>query len=189
MIMERIISLVKGKVAQKAEFEELFRPHLNHLYKVAYRFTGNVADAEDLVQDVLLKVYTSYRKTPLDKIRPWLIKIAYRTFIDTKRHFKRTPFSLLTFTSSENDKDIIDTIESSGPGPEEIAESRSSNQFLMKAIAMLNEEQRTVCILHDMEGYTLSELESICNVPLGTLKSRLHRARTRLKNIIKHGAF
>ncbi|MFC1523409.1 RNA polymerase sigma factor [Thermodesulfobacteriota bacterium] len=187
--MGTIISLWKKKDEPVSEFERIFRPHLNYLYRIAYRFTGSTADAEDLVQEVLLKVLPKYQGIAPGKIRPWLAKVTYRTFIDRKRSFKRSPFSLLSFRDPRDDRDVVDAIQSTAPGPAEAVERKSANKSLMQALSMLNEEQRAVCIMHDMEGYTLAELVSICHAPLGTLKSRLSRARQRLKNIIGDGAF
>jgi RNA polymerase sigma-70 factor (ECF subfamily) len=189
-IMNNVISITDDQTTPAQEFEALLWPHLNFLYSVAFRLTGMQADAEDLVQEVLLKLYPKYHElSGLEKIKPWLAKVTYRTFIDLKRRYNRTPFSLLKTSPANVDIEIIDTIASENPGPAQTTEDKFTSESLQAALDMLNAEQKAVCVLHDIEGYSLPELEEILVTPLGTLKSRLHRARARLKKIINHGTF
>src|SRR5437667_9308357 len=79
--------------AAQADFERLLRPHLDHLYKLAYRFTGATDRAEDLIQDLLVRIYP--RGAELSRIeqpRPWLLRVMYRIFIDQKRRETRAPY-------------------------------------------------------------------------------------------------
>lgn len=188
--MNNILTMPTSRTIPAREFENLLCPHLDFLYGVAFRLTGMQADAEDLVQEVLLKLYPTYSKlAAIEKIRPWLAKVTYRTFIDHKRRYQRSPFSLLKSTSSSEETNPVDTLASDNPGPAQMVENKFTSRDLQAALNMLNEEQRAVCVLHDIEGYSLPELEDILTTPLGTLKSRLHRARASLKKIIKHGTF
>ncbi|MFQ5488882.1 MAG: RNA polymerase sigma factor, partial [Gammaproteobacteria bacterium] len=75
-----------SKRADQAHFERLLRPHLEQLYRLAYRFTGNATDAEDLVQDLLIKIYPRREELKqVEKLRPWLARVMYNLFIDHKR--------------------------------------------------------------------------------------------------------
>ena len=187
--MENIIS-INQNISCTTDFERLLHPYLDHLYKVAFRFTGgSVADSEDLIQELLIKLYT--KRTQLEgiaKLRPWLTKVLYRTFIDHVRRQNRSPLHLVVKPNDEG-IDVVDTLSSSNAGPAEQLVADDMNNQLLAAVQSLKEEQRTVCILHDMEGYTLVELEAILDIPLGTLKSRLHRARTRLRKILNLRGF
>ena len=182
--MEHVITFTKS-ISRTTEFETLINPYLHHLYKVALRFTnGSVADSEDLIQELLIKLYAKRQQLEaIEKLRPWLVKILYRTFIDHIRRQKRSPLHLVIKPKTE-EPDIIETIACSRSGPADCLINDSTNKIIMKAVQGLNEEQRTVCILHDMEGYTLIELKEILETPLGTLKSRLHRARARLRKTL-----
>lgn len=184
--MENVISLSQN-IRCATDFETLIDPYLGHLYKVAMRFTGgSVADSEDLIQELLVKLYTRREQLQgIEKLRPWLVKVMYRTFIDHVRRQNRSPLHLVV-KPTDDGVDVVDTLASCTAGPAEQLTARDANSRLLDAVQSLKEEQRTVCILHDMEGYTLVELEEILDVPLGTLKSRLHRARTRLRKILFH---
>lgn len=174
-----------------SEFETLLRPHVPHLYRLAYRFTGNPSDAEDLVQDLLVKLYPKLKDIrKINKLRPWLAKILYRIFIDLQRKHSRSPLRLTKMEHPDNPANsILDSLPTERPNPEEILERKINQDRLLKAVQALKEDQRHVCILHDIEGYALSEITEILNVPLGTVKSRLHRARENLRFFLKHGTF
>ncbi len=161
------------------------------MYQLAYRLTGSMADAEDLVQDVLVKIYPRRRELPeVKKLRPWLARVLYTLFVDQKRRAARSPLRLLRFTKkNENGQDALHDIPSDDPGPAEILDRRFTYAEIQQALKTLNEDQRHLCILHDMEGYTLNELTEILSTPIGTLKSRLHRARAILRKILNKGTF
>ncbi len=170
-----------------SRFEALLRPHLHSLFRAAFRFSGNVADAEDLVQDVLVKLYDKRQELDkVEKLQPWLMKVLFRTFVDRKRRRDRSPVSLTALGGRDGNEntDFFEAVPSDRPGPAATVEAMFTNQRLHLALAALNEDQRTLCVLHDMEGYTLHELEDILDTPIGTLKSRLHRARARLRGLL-----
>ena len=81
---------------------------------------------------------------------------------------------------------MLESIPSEHNNPEELSENLQMRDRLMQAINSLNQDQRHLCILHDVEGYTLNELEAILDTPIGTLKSRLHRARANLRNLLQN---
>lgn len=182
--MENVIN-IRQDINCATDFERIMNPHLGHLYRVALRFSGGcVADSEDLIQDLLVKLYSKRKQlAEIERLRPWLVKVLYRSFIDHVRRQNRSPLHLVT-KPKDDGIDIIDNLASSTAGPDEEVTRQERNKQLLAAVQSLNEEQRTVCILHDMEGYTLVELEEILDIPLGTLKSRLHRARRRLRKIL-----
>lgn len=185
MGMEQVIS-ISEKMSCATEFEIILKPYLHHLYKVALRFTGGVvADSEDLLQELLVKLYGRREQLEtIEKLRPWLVKVLYRIFIDNVRRQNRSPLHLVVKPSGE-EPDPVDMLACSGSGPAESMAHGAMKSQLMAAVDSLKEDQRTVCVLHDMEGYTLIELEDILETPLGTLKSRLHRARARLRKILR----
>lgn len=191
--MERVISLDKELISDAEEFEILITPHIKNMYRMAYRFTGNTADAEDLVQDVLVKIYPRRHEVfRIEKLRPWLVKILYRIFLDQHRRGTRSPLRLLKFTGNDNHELLDETVKnipSKNPGPAEIVDQQLTYSKILRALDLLNDDQRHLCILHDVEGYTLNELVDILNAPLGTLKSRLHRARAALRQKLKKEPF
>lgn len=187
--MEKVISLFQY-FSQTSEFEKIIHPYILKLYRVAFRLCGSASDAEDLVQDVLVKVYPK-RKTlvKLENPGPWLVKVLYRTFIDERRRMARSPLHLILQSNDDENNSALESIPTQTSGPEEISENNQLRDRLMRAINSLNLDQRDLCILHDVEGYTLIELEEILETPIGTLKSRLHRARASLRKILQDETF
>jgi RNA polymerase sigma factor (sigma-70 family) len=160
------------------------RPHAEFLYRLAWRFTGNAADAEDLVQDVLLKLYPRMAELcAVERLRPWLAKVLYRQFVDFSRRRARSPF-IEVAGDAESEETLLDRLAAVDQNPEEHAERRQLYERIERALEQLNSEQRAVVTLHDVEGYSLEELATILEAPLGTLKSRLHRARQRLRVLL-----
>ncbi len=165
----------------KEAFAALINPYTDKLYRLAFRLTSNVDDAQDLVQDVLLKLYR--RRDELTSIRelsPWLGRVLFNQFIDDKRRYGRQPLKAVdALIGVEDHVDVAN-----GTEPEASAALHQVNAQLTSALARLTEEHRIVVILHDAEGYKLNEIQELTGTPLGTLKSRLHRARARLREIL-----
>jgi len=167
-------------------FSALLQPHFSRLYSLAYRLTGTRADAEDLVQDVLLKLYE--RRAELSAIRhlaSWLGRVVYNQFIDYKRRYGRQPLTLVGTTT-----ELDAALEASGGAsqrddPSRLSSRAQDHKALTLALDKLSEEHRLVLVMHDMEGYRLPELQQITGIAVGTLKSRLHRARARLKSLLQ----
>jgi RNA polymerase sigma factor (sigma-70 family) len=159
-------------------FTTLVRPHLPSLYAFAYRLHGNRDDAEDLVQDVLTKLYPRTRElAELRDLRPWLHRVLYNQFIDGARRDRSRP-QVAAPDQAEYE------IEDPTGGPEGHVDHAELSARIEHALARLDHDQRALVVLHLMEGRTLEELVPVFDVPLGTLKSRLHRARTRLKQLL-----
>lgn len=163
------------------QFEALLSPHLDKLYRLAYRLSGQRDTAEDLVQELLLKVYPRLEEMQqIEQLTPWLSKILYRQFIDQYRRQKR---SLLDYTDDE--KTLYDSSDSNALDPLEVSNNSLIATLLEQALNRLNEDQRSLVILHDAEGYTLQEISELLEIPVGTIKSRLSRARSRLREILQ----
>jgi len=172
-------------------FEALVRPHLDQLYRVAFRLTGNVEDTEDLIQDLLVKLYP--RRQELERVellRPWLTRVMYNLFIDGRRRYGRSPVRLVEpAPHMEEQGDPFEQVASDAPGPDAAIEREQRLEEIAGAFRRLSEDHRLVITLHDIEGYTLAEIQAILDCPIGTLKSRLHRARARLRELIEEGTF
>jgi len=164
------------------QFEALIQPHLNQLYKLAFRFTGHRDDAEDLVQDILLKLFPRLDEIQaIEKLGPWLARVLYRHFIDRLRSKQRTPLQLL----GEDEDKVIEGYSDARPGPAGVKDATILQDQIQHSLNQLNEDQRILVILHEVEGYTLQEIHTMYDVPIGTLKSRLNRARSRLRELLE----
>jgi RNA polymerase sigma factor (sigma-70 family) len=170
-----------------AEFARLLRDHIPALYRSAYRWTGAVDRAEDLVQQLLLRLYPRLAELrELDQLRPWVLRVMYRIFVDQLRRERSSPvqFGADQGTDEEGNVAENDAWLDPGPGPQDLVEQEVTQERLLRAWAQLGEEHRVVLSMHDIEVYTLPELARIMEIPLGTLKSRLHRARARLRELL-----
>lgn len=172
----------------QTDFERLVRPHLDHLYKLAYRFTGAADRAEDLIQDLLVRLYPRCEElAQIEQLRPWLVRVMYRLFIDQKRRDARTPYIALAdsdLAAVEETGDPYAEVADTGPGPETEFELNLDRERLLSAWDELSPEHKALLALFEIEGYTLDELETLLDVTRGTLKSRLHRARARLADLL-----
>ena len=168
-----------------AEFERLLRPHVPALYRSAYRWTGAVDRAEDLVQQLLVRLFPRLVELrALEQVRPWALRVMYRIFVDELRRTRASPVQFGADVTDDGagleDEAWLDP----GPEPAELVERQLTQERLLRAWEQLGEEHRAVLSMHDIEDYTLPELAQIMDIPLGTLKSRLHRARARLRALL-----
>jgi len=155
-------------------FDQLLRPHLDRLYRLAFRFTGTRDDAEDLVQELCSRMLPRLEELRrLDQPGPWLARALHNLFVDQARHRARSPVQAV---------DELPEVPDPQPGPEQLA--ALSTDRILAALDRLPADQRAVIAWHDIEGYTLEELSGSQELPLGTLKSRLHRARAALKALL-----
>src|SRR5262245_21947851 len=162
--------------ALAAEFDQLMRGHVRPLYRYAYRWTGDVDQAEDLVQETLTRLYSELpRLREVEAPRPWAARVMYRIFVDWLRRANRSPVLF-----GEEEVDAID--ESRDPAV--LAEQALEQERISAAWARLHEQHRVVLSLYEIEGYSLEEVSNIIEVPLGTAKSRLHRARRHLRELL-----
>lgn len=167
---------------QRASFDKLLRPHLERLYRLAFRLAGAKPEAEDLFQDVLLKAFS--RLDDLFEVRepgPWLCRVMYNHFIDNRRRLARA--RLFSVAEGQLPGQGLESL----PGdldPVRDAERLDNIMRLERALATLSDDHRLVVLLHDAEGYKLEEIHQITGDPVGTIKSRLHRARSRLRDLL-----
>ena len=127
------------------------------------------------MQELLAKLFPkTHEMKEIEKLRPWLDRILYRMFIDRIRYDQRRPIP-------DCEKNDPDEFAGSDNNPEFDLEQKLTRERLQAAYVQLSEDHRALLALHDIEGYTLLELETMLETPIGTLKSRLHRARKHLR--------
>lgn len=154
---------------KSAQFDRLVAPHLERLFRVAYRLTGNAADARDLVQDTCL--VACERLAVLgenDKPLRWLLTVQHNRFIDGARRRKRNPVVVLDLVARAA------SLVSTDPGPEELLQQADGESRLERALQRLDAAQRTLLTLR-AEGYGIPEMEAITGISREVLGARLHR--------------
>jgi RNA polymerase sigma factor (sigma-70 family) len=175
-----------------AEFDQLMRGHIRPLYRYAYRWTGDVDLAEDLVQETLTRLFTELpRLREVDVLRPWAARVMYRIFVDWLRRAHRSPVLFVGRSGTtgsvldDDDEDIEAADEAWDPA--ELTERAFERERIAAAWPRLHQQHRVVLSLHEIEGYSLEEVAAIIEAPLGTAKSRLHRARRHLRELLSEG--
>lgn len=159
-------------------FERALRPHHDALHRLALRLTGSPDDADDLMQDLFAHLYPrAATVVSLDRPRPWLMRVLYRLFVDRWRHRRADP------VVADNDG-VEDYPANALDAPDVVFERQLTAARLQAGLDALPPAQRDLLLLHDVEGYTLPEVAEVLEVPLGTLKSRLHRGRAGLRAIL-----
>lgn len=171
---------------QAGAFENALRPHIRPLYRLAAQYCGNPQEAEELLQELLYRLYSRQHEVlAVEKLRPWLARVLYNLFVD---RFRREQLRPASFTElgweDEAASDAGFTPLHTEEQPERELEQSLTRERLLSCLQRLPPPQRLLLIMHDVEEYTLQELETILETPLGTLKSRLHRARDRLRGML-----
>jgi RNA polymerase sigma-70 factor, ECF subfamily len=168
-----------------AMYETIVQRYARHIYGIAYRMTGNEADARDLSQEALLRVYRALRKveagTPLES---WLYRIVNNLYIDLLRKRPRARVESLDAPLPTLRGEVLRELPDVAANPEVIFEREQFDATIQRALGKLSEELRLVVVLSDIEGFSYEEIAAILRVPLGTVKSRLHRARQILQTVL-----
>ena len=173
----------KGVRPEKAAFAELLRRYQPHLEKVLYHLAPDWSDRADLVQEVWIRVYRNLKRLQEPaKFKSWVTRIATNLFYDELRKRKRvrSPLSL-DAPRQADDGEMSWEIASADPEPSQELLTDEFYTQLQKAIADLPETFRTTIVLREIEGMAYEEIAEITGVSLGTVKSRIARARQRLQ--------
>ncbi len=179
-----ILRCQAGLRPEKAAFAELLRRYQPHVERILYHLAPDWQDRADLTQEVWIRVYRNIKRLnePV-KFRGWLSRIATNLFYDELRKRKRvnTPLSL-DAPRAADDGEMDWEIAGDNPSPEEELTTREFYEQLQEAIADLPEAFRTTIVLREIEGMPYEEIAEITNVSLGTVKSRIARARAKLQS-------
>ncbi len=159
------------------EFEQQAMPHMEVLYNYALRMTSNPDDAKDLLQETFLKAYRFWEKFEQGtNIRAWLFRIMKNTYINLYRKEVKEP-DKVDYNEIENYYNIIRDESSDPNNLQEKMFGQLLDDDVSQALESLPEEFRTVVILCDIEGLTYEEIAEFLQIPVGTVRSRLHRGR------------
>jgi RNA polymerase sigma-70 factor (ECF subfamily) len=157
-------------------WEEVARRYGRFLYSVAYRLTGNVDDAQDLVQEVLLRVrrgLTTYRPGSMEG---WLSRITTNVFLDEMRRRGRRPVHSLPVD--------VDSSSPTAPSADQALAAEVLDEEVQAALSSLPDEYRAAVVLCDVVGLTYGEIAEVLDVPSGTVRSRIHRGRALLRDAL-----
>ena len=171
------------KRSRARRFEEAVRPHLTSLYRFAYRLTGSQENAEDLVQDLLTRLFPRADEVlAVEHLGPWLKQVMYRQFIDgTRKRVRQAERLASDMAPSESGESFFDTLVNDGSGPASQLDSNRMNQAVRAALSEMAPDERTLLLLHDVDQWKQEDIAVVLDIAVGTVKSRLHRVRARLR--------
>jgi RNA polymerase sigma-70 factor, ECF subfamily len=176
------LSSSSKKSEQQRAFEREALPHTELLYNYALRMTNNPADADDLLQETFLKAYRFWDKYEQGtNIRAWLFRIMKNSYINRYRKETKEP-ATVEYQEVEN---FYTSVRDESAAPSDAQENMIGNLLdddVASAVADLPEDFRTVVILCDIEGLSYEEIAEFVDIPLGTVRSRLHRGRKLLRD-------
>jgi RNA polymerase sigma-70 factor (ECF subfamily) len=164
-------------------WEELVRRHTRRIFNICYRFTGNSTEAEDLSQEVFLRVYrtlASYRSA-YGGFATWMTSVTRNLLID---HYRRTKRDRIT-DSLDDKMAIVENKESAGRRPDQQALLGELSGQVQAALTRLSPELREAVILRDLQQLEYAEIRQVLEVPEGTVKSRINRGRIELARILQ----
>jgi RNA polymerase sigma-70 factor, ECF subfamily len=160
-------------------WDEVVRTHSARVYRLAYRLTGNVPDAEDLTQEVFVRVFRSLPSYTPGTFEGWLHRITTNLFLDMARRKQRIRFEGLG-------DDTAGRLSGDEPTPAQAFDARHLDGDVQEALAGLAPEYRAAVVLCDIEGLSYEEVAATLDVKLGTVRSRIHRGRAQLRVALEH---
>jgi len=168
-------------------FDELVQRYHKQAYNIAYRMTGNHADAEDLTQEAFIRAFRFFaqykRELPFDS---WLYKIMSNVFVDMLRRRPKAQIRSLDQPIATEDGEAVIEIADDSAGPEEQLMSREMDSRIQAALNSIPEDFRLAVIYADIEGLSYEEIADAMNCSIGTVRSRLHRGRKLLRDRLKY---
>jgi RNA polymerase sigma factor (sigma-70 family) len=160
-------------------WEDIVRTHSARVYRLAYRLTGNPHDAEDLTQEVFVRVFRSLSSYTPGTFEGWLHRITTNLFLDWARRKQRIRFEGLA-------DDMAYRLPGSEPTPAEAFDDSHLDDDVQTALKALPPEYRAAVVLCDIEGFSYEEIAATLGVKLGTVRSRIHRGRAQLRTALEH---
>ncbi len=166
-----------------ARYEALVAQYGRHVYAIAYRMTGNEADARDLAQEAFVRVWRALRRIdPGASLEGWLYRIVSNLFIDLVRRRPKARVQSLDEPIATDAGEMARERPDPTTDVERTVLEGTVDRRIQEALLALPADLRMVVVLADVEGYAYEEIASMLGVPLGTIKSRLHRARRALRD-------
>jgi RNA polymerase sigma-70 factor (ECF subfamily) len=178
--------LDRCRAGELAAYDGLVLACQDRVFNLCWRMCGSRTDAEDFTQDTFVKAFESLgRFDGRARFYTWLFRIAANLVISARRKRSRACLVSIDATTEDTDgggpRSLAEKLDSGEIGPDDRASEQERQSLVLAALATLDEEQRCIVTLRDLESLGYGEIADILNVPVGTVKSRLHRARLALR--------
>jgi len=187
---EEAVFVTRLQANEDAAYDELVRTFSPSMFHVAYRMLGDSAEASDAVQEIFLKVFRNIGGFKGEAaLKTWMFRIAFSEILNRLRWWKRRyRFATMSLDDNPNGNGVAPgyKVASPGPTPEEVLQSKEQEAAIQQALARLSSQHRSIIVLRDIEGFSYNEIADVLGVSIGTVKSRLARARADLKKSLMH---
>ena len=186
-----VATLVRRCIAgDAAAWKEIVERYHRRIYNICYRFAGTAEDAQDLTQDVFIKMYRTLSSYDLERgaFMTWVTTVTRNLLVD---HFRKTKQDRMTDSldaapsEHEDAMPLSDRIEDKGLPPDARAQSRETGEVVHQALQKLSPELREAVILRDLQDLDYKEIAAVLRVPEGTVKSRINRGRAELARLLQ----
>jgi RNA polymerase sigma-70 factor, ECF subfamily len=180
------VFVLRLQANEDAAYDELVRTYHASIFHVAYRMLSDSAEASDVVQDIFLKVFRNIARFRGDSaLRTWIFRIAFSEILNRlrwwKRRYRHSTVSIDENRTHNGEKTYAIQIEDGSPTPHELLESKEQDAAIQRALGRLSGDHRSIMVLRDIEGFSYIEIAEVLGISVGTVKSRLARARTDMK--------
>ncbi len=176
--------LHKARNGDVGAFEELTTAYYSKVYSICYRMLNNTEDAYEQAQETFIKAFKYIKDFKGNcAISTWLYRIATNVCLDFIRKNKKKKVISIEQNTFE-DLQLKDSLISENPGPEKVAETNAQKQAIKEAMDKMNEKNRLAIILRDFMGLSYDEISDTMKIPVGTVKSRISRARNELRELL-----
>ena len=176
--------VLRLKANEDAAYDELVRTYNASIFHVAYRMLGDTAEASDVVQEIFIKIFRNIGGFKGESaLKTWIFRIAFSEILNRLRWWKsRHRSSTVSLDDQPNGNGHY--VTDSGPTPDEALESKERELAIQQALRKLSSDHRSIIVLRDIEGFSYTEIADVMGVSIGTVKSRLARARGDLKKTL-----
>lgn len=182
--MEDDAKLVQRCLAgENSAWESLLKGHNRKIFNLCYRFTGRPSEAEDLTQEIFIKIFQTLRTFDAAQgtFTTWLTRVARNHLVD---HYRRTRKDRITSSLDDEESSVHETPSpAAGPGAE--VETRERRELLQRGLDKLSPDLREAVVLRDLNDMDYDEIAQVLGVPQGTVKSRINRGRLELARVLK----
>jgi len=183
LIKKRIKQVLKG---DQNAYEEIIEIYKDKVYQLSYRMLGNRHEAEDIAQEAFIRAYVNIHRYNINlKFSTWLYRIATNLCIDRIRK-KKPDYYLDAEIAGTEGLTMYSQIPDKKPSPDEDVESLELQDTIQREISKLPDKYRSVIVLKYIEELSLNEISEILDLPLGTVKTRIHRGREALRKQLRH---
>jgi len=180
------------KSGDERAFAEIVIHRQKKVFNIAYRMLGNLEEAKDLAQEVFISVFESIKDLKEEgKFDAWLTQITLNHCRNRWKYLKRRQYfnsDSLDDPIETEDGDMPKAIYDPSDNPETLFEKKMIQQLIQKGLQKLKEDQRELLVLRDLQGFSYEEMGELLGLPEGTIKSKLHRARMDLKQVLERSA-